>query len=64
VNSGGVGAHGQLTQGSSGLRVLKQIQTLKEFFDVTFIALTLVPLGTRLLELSAQFLRPVLTERY
>jgi len=53
LNSGGVGAHGQLSGSLNGLS--PQYKRSKNNFWVTSIALTLVPLCIELLELSAQF---------
>jgi len=56
VNGGGVGANGPLTRGSNGLSPGTKYKRSKNVFAVTSIALTLVPLGTKLLDISAQFL--------
>jgi hypothetical protein len=56
VNGGGVGANGPLTRGSNGLSPGTKYKRSKIAFAVTSIALSLVPLGTKLLELPAQFL--------
>ena len=52
--SGGVGGNGKLTRSSSGLSPETNTKFEKIFF--VSVALTLVPLGTKLLELLAQFL--------
>jgi len=54
VNSGGVGAHGQLTRSSNGLS--PETNTNAQRILLVSIALTLVFLGTKLLEVPAQFL--------
>jgi len=52
--SGGVGENGKLTRSSNGLSPETNTKFEKIFF--VSVALTLVPLGTKLLELLAQFL--------
>jgi len=54
VNSGGVGAHGQLARSSNGLSPETNTNAQRILF--MSIALTFVPLDTKLLELPAQFL--------
>jgi len=55
-NSGVVGAHGQLTRSSNRVSPETNTNAQRILLMFTSIALTLVPLGTKLLELPAQFL--------
>ena len=49
-----MGAYGQLTRGSNGLSPKTKYKRSKNAFAVSSIALSLAPLGTKLLELPAQ----------
>ena len=51
-----MGAHGQLTRDSKVLSPETKYKRSKNVFAITSIALTLVPPGTKLLEIPAQFL--------